>query len=108
MVCTRLAAAIQVVTGEGSTMFHTGPDDNPLHDWGIPPDVRLWLMEKQRHIYLKEQVQQIYAELTDRKVCLTLAEGVLDAAEHQTSMQSCGPATATIVSRLSVRVAQLA
>ena len=111
MLCTRLAAATRVVNGEGSTMFHTGPDDIPLHDWGIPPDKRLWLMEKQRHLYLKEQIQQLYAELTDRPLAPPPpepAEGVLDVAEHQTSMQSCRPATATIASRLSARVVQLA
>ncbi len=68
-------------------------------------------MEKQRHAYLKEQVQQLYAELTDRPFApppLQLEEGVLDAAEQQTSMQTCRPATATIASRLSARIAELA
>ncbi len=70
-------------------------------------------MEKQRHVDLEAQVQQLCTELTDQPPAHApppqkLEEGVLDVADCQMTMQSCGPGAATIALRLSARVAQLA
>ena len=105
----RDAGFLNTVTVQHLTMFCTGPDDTPLDDWRIPKHVRRWLVDNQRHVDLRGQIQQLQAELTDLPPAkLPLEEGQPDARDHQMTTQSCRVATITIASRLSARVAQLA
>ena len=65
---------------------HIGPDDIPVDDPSIPQDVCVWLVDYRKCADLKDQVDELSAELVDEPEDEKMKKGP-DVGEHQLSLR---------------------